>query len=175
LVTICYLIFIQSNNFNFYVQLVFKPRHFNVQLQNKFGAPLTIGLKIIPKVFSRHGESDVVKGFDLVIHSELWLCNFTSLPISFGAPSEQVFSKTNDKSLSRSSNQTVKSSILNAENALLELSSILEFGDKGHSFIGDSDDQSNLGEIISIPSQKNDELVGKCAISLSFIILFFHY
>ena len=135
-----------------------------MQSRNKFGAPLTLGVKIIPKVTNvlKNGQQqkDMVKGFDMIIHSELWLCNLTSLPITFGAPSSQFYSKRKDKPYSRNGMKNIPS-ILNAENALLELSSILEFGDKGHSFSNDNDESYDGGEVLVIPNQKNSEEIGK--------------
>jgi hypothetical protein len=140
---------------------LFKSRHINVQSHDKFGVPLTLGVKIIPKIISVYesgkGWTKNTKGFDMVLHSELWLCNLTSLPITFGAPSLQLNIKSKDNSKSNKE----RSSMLNAETALLELSSILEFGDKGLSVNSDNDELFNDAEVLILPKQQDDEVVGK--------------
>jgi hypothetical protein len=129
-----------------------------MQSRNKFGAPLTLGLKIIPKLISFHDQIEVVKGFELIVHSELWICNLTSLPVIFGAPSSQFFSKNMEDRNLKNSNKRM-TNMLNAENALLELSSILEFGDKGHSFTNESNENCSDREVLMIPNQRNDEVI----------------
>ena len=105
------------------------------------------------------GWTEKIKGFNMILHSELWICNLTSLPITFGAPSLQLEARTKDNS--KSNGVKHKSSMLNAENALLELSSILEFGDKGHSFASDNDESYNNGEVLILPKQQDDTITGK--------------
>ena len=121
-------------------------------------------MKIIPKVsttiLSDLTSKVTVKGFDLIIHSELWLCNLTTLPITFGAPSFQLFNKQRDRSRNLNVGKNLQI-MTNAENALLELSSILEFGDKGHSFISDNEDRYNNTEVEAIPNQQTNEVIGK--------------
>ncbi len=148
-----------------------------MQSRNKFGAPLTLGLKIIPKVISFHNQIEVIKGFELILHSELWICNLTSLPVTFGAPSSQFFSKNKENHTLKNSNKRM-TNMLNAENALLELSSILEFGDKGHSFTHESNENFSDCEVLMIPNQNqlNDEIVGEFTLlfkSNSLLFLFF--
>lgn len=130
---------------------------------SELDAPLTIGVKIIPKTSSMN------KGFDLVLYCELWLCNLTSLPIIFGASSHQLMSKGTD----RKSKKLVRdrSSTLNAETALMELSSILEFGEKGHSFISDYEKSNENGEILSLPKQQADVITGKKVFTISFVLV----
>ena len=136
----------------------------NIQSQNAFGVPLTLGVKLIPKIIATHesgrGWTERIKGYDMILHSELWLCNLTSLPITFGAPSVQL-EDMNTNLKFKNNGKDRAGSMLNAETALLELSSILEFGDKGHSFTNDNDDPCNSGDIIILPKQQNDEIVGK--------------
>ena len=147
----------------------------NLKFQSGFGVPLVLGMKIIPKVISMneggHSYAKRIVGFDMILHSELWICNLTSLPITFGAPSFQIIDNIN----SNAQNSGVKdrTSMRNAETALLELASILEFGDKGHSFTNDNDndDPSNGQEITVLPKQQNDEIIGKNCMSF---LLYLH-
>lgn len=165
--------FLIPQNFAHYI--VPKTRHINMQSRNKFGSPLTLGLKIIPKVISFHNQIEIIKGFELILHSELWICNLTSLPVTFGAPSSQFFSKNKENHTLRNSNKRM-TNMLNAENALLELSSILEFGDKGHSFTNESNENFSDREVLMIPNQLNDEIVGEFPSlfkSNSLLFLFF--
>ncbi len=122
--------------------------------------PLTIGVKIIPKT------TVINKGFDLVLYCELWLCNLTSLPVIFGATSNQL-TLDDKRKTSEKSERT-----LNAENALLELSSILEFGDKGHSFISDQEKPSDVVEILNLPKQQSEVITGKICCALLVIIFY---
>ena len=110
---------------------------------------MTLGVRVVPK------SSIANKGFDLVLYSELWLCNLTSLPILFGATSQQLIMRCEEKTTEKSERA------LNAETALLELSSILEFGEKGHSFLSDYDKSNENVEILNLPKQQSDEVTGK--------------
>lgn len=138
-------------NFQFTYQMHTEPKR---QQKNLFsvsesGTPLTLGVQVIPK------SSITNKGFDLVLYSELWLCNLTSLPILFGTTSQQLTMKGEEKTTEKSERA------LNAETALLELSSILEFGEKGHSFLSDYDKSNENAEILNLPKQQTDEVTGK--------------
>jgi hypothetical protein len=104
----------------------------NVQVRDEFGIPLTVGVRIVPKL-ARVQESGNPHcyGFDIVTFAELWLRNLTSLPLAFGCPSTQI-----NKQYNRELNETSEPSsdefgIINAEAALIEIASVLEFGEKG--------------------------------------------
>jgi len=137
------------------------PRHVNVQCRNKNGTPLTLGVKIVPKHFlssqpTQEGvtNAEMQKGFDMILYNELWMVNLTSLPIIFGAPSTQVYSRETDSPPTDDSTNKIA-----AESALLELTSILEFGDKGHTFSVDNDDNYHDGEICILPQQQDDHVI----------------
>ncbi len=123
-----------------------------MQSHSKAGTPLTLGLKINPRVATiRQVErpSKMIVGYEVIAYSEIWIKNLTSLPISFGVPSNQVTSPPLEGGFS---------SRIAAEAALSELSSILEFGDKGHG-LTKTDDEGR--DILLLPLQQCDILVGK--------------
>jgi hypothetical protein len=86
----------------------------------------------VPKLARvQESGSSVCYGFDIVTFAELWLRNLTSLPLAFGSPSNQI-----NKQYSRYLNEPSEPGsdefgIINAEAALIEIASVLEFGEKG--------------------------------------------
>jgi hypothetical protein len=121
--------------------------------------PTTIGLQVSPRIVDiwnkGHPTSNII-GFDIVAYTELWIKNLTTLPIVIGAPSNQFYSRTSNISHSLSSiNDAMRKSA--AEAALYELSSILEFGDKGHDIIG----EPQKHDILTLPQQDCDYVTGK--------------
>jgi hypothetical protein len=104
----------------------------NVQVRDEFGIPLTIGLRIVPKLARvRESGSSLCYGFDIVTFAELWLRNLTSLPLAFGCPSNQINEQYNRDFNEPSEPGSDEFGIINAEAALIEIASVLEFGEKG--------------------------------------------
>jgi len=127
-------------------------RTINAQSFGRFGAPTTIGVKITPrlKVLRKNGNlANCVIGFNIVFHSELWIKNLTNLPILFGARYNQLFSPYLRSGSLNSIHESSRKKAAAA--ALVELSSILEFGDKGHGIGGKSCDK----EILALSKQQS--------------------
>ena len=100
-----------------------------------------IGVKLSP----RPG-----KGVTLILYAEIWLRNMTTIPLTFGAPSLQVGSDRYIKSL--------LPSIVSADSALLEITSVLD-GNSFGIFGNDNDDDEDLGtDVINIPVQQCNEV-----------------
>ena len=132
-------------------------RTVNAQSFVRFGAPTTIGVKIIPrlKVLRKNGNlANCVIGFNIVFHSELWIKNLTNLPILFGALQNQLFSPYLRSGSLNSIHESSRKKAAAA--ALVELSSILEFGDKGHGIGGKSCDK----EILALSKQQSAVATG---------------
>lgn len=135
---------------------LFNKRTASAQSYNKLGPPVTFGIQMNPRLatVSKNGKAvEVVIGFDLVVFSEIWIKNLTSLPILFGVPSRQIDFSSSDSASLNSIHEPVRKKA--AEAALLELSSILEFGDKGHR----PGDQKK--EILALSKQECKTAVGK--------------
>lgn len=114
-------------------------RTVNVQSFPRLGSPTTIGVKILPrlKTLKRNGKSvHKVIGFEIVLHSELWIKNLTNLPIAFGARSKELFDKrTRDGSLDSIHEASRQQA---AQAALLELSMLFDLDARGSDSVGKS-------------------------------------
>ena len=148
---------LQLTHFTCIAGNLLEPRKVNAQSFNKLGTPLTFGIKLTPRIAALRQNDQTVKGvigFDLVIHSEIWIKNLTALPILFGVPSFQLNTASLQDGTLRSSHEPSKKRA--AEAALLELSSILEFGDRGHGISG----EDGREEIVALPKQQCDSAIG---------------
>lgn len=130
-------------------------RQVNVQIRDEFGLPITIGVRIVPKV---SGTPDINPascfGYDAIVFAELWLRNLTPLPLSFGCPSIQLTKAHIPESGENSSDDA---GIVNAEAALLELASILELGERGKGFnLRDDNGSTITSDTCLIPYQTAD-------------------
>lgn len=138
--------------------LIPQSRQVNLQSKDEFGDMLTLGLRMIPKVVKgyRKGiESFTIYGVDMIVYSELWLRNTTTLPLSFGCPSIQIH---RNQWAGIVDDAYTDSGKMVAEAALLEIASVLEFGDKG----------KNL-------KNKNEELTSKlCQLSFQESSMMIH-
>lgn len=128
-------------------------RDITVQSRTKFGAPLTLGVKIRPRK-SLHKESRIL-GFEIIVYSELWLKNLTDLPIVFGAPSMEILSPF-ATGVEHTENYG-SSTKLAAYSALLELNDILDFdfNERDKDFSTSNEDL----DILTLPVQESDSLV----------------
>lgn len=137
-------------------------RHTSVQTVGSCGSPLTFGVKIVPKKFSNvissATQSDTsisIAGYDVIIFAELWVRNLTNLPLIFGAPSAQVY-KHNQKQQMREKSDDLLDSVrkVAAEAALMELTSVLEFGDRGKGLkVNPEDERSPGGDVHTLATQ----------------------
>ena len=136
-------------------------RQVNVQSYREDGTPLSLGLRSIPKLSTEMQDGKLIKtvaGYDLVLFCELWICNLSSLPIVFGAPQSEIVSKHKKDSC-----QSDISRKMAAEAAIHEISSILEFGEKGTVINNDSNDHYLPTDVRILPKQQSNEVYGKCS------------
>ena len=85
----------------------------------------------------------------------------------FGAPSSQLVSKHQDDSLQNISPEANRK--MAAEAAIHEISSLLEFGEKGRVIGNDDDDPHIATDVRILPKQQSIELFGTCTIHTSHI------
>ena len=135
-----------------------RARQVNIQVSNdSFGVPMTFGVRVLPKLtYGQMGDVSKAQiyGAEVILFTELWIRNITSLPLNFGCPSAQLHGSKASTSRVIAEN----ASRFNAESALMEIASLLEVGDKGTGF----DRQGSKGELVphieSLPNQECDEL-----------------
>ncbi len=148
----------------------------NLQIEDVFGVPQTIGAKIIPRFGNKFEHILPSRGnissLDVILHSELWIQNLTQLPLVFGVPSTQLFLSGHSVPNSNDGNNFDTPSKIAAQAALMELSSILEFGDKGKGLIQEEDSDCIGGDVFNIPGQHCSLIVGELFQS-NFLSIFF--
>lgn len=131
-------------------------RQINVQIiDDVFGTPTTLGVRVIPKTTrTEHVISlNSVYGLEVVVYAELWIKNLTNLPLNFGCPAYQMhesgYNGTDPIGFSEQS-----AARFTAESALMEIASVLEFGDKGTGFSKKTTKELVAGGIVqSLPNQ----------------------
>lgn len=102
------------------------PQTINVQANDNIGCPLTLGLRLLPKVIDGKGDSDACFGITIVVFSELWFRNLTQLPLCFGCPWSKPVVYENGVTSVESAGKAI------AEAALAEMADILDFGNSTH-------------------------------------------
>jgi hypothetical protein len=138
-------------------------RQVNVQLTDDcFGAPLTFGVRILPKMtqplLDDLSQSSIY-GLELIIYAELWIRNLTTLPINFGAPAYQMHESCYDARDAQAFSEQ-SAARFSAESAIMEISSVLEFGDQGTGFSNKtSRELAETGVVESLPKQRCSALV----------------
>jgi hypothetical protein len=115
-----------------------------IRAENEAGVEWTIGLK--RSLRPPHG-------MDLILFSELWIGNFTDLPLVFGAPKVQLLPSSTEVNAGPSA----------AESALLEISSILEFGERGKGLEKEHDENLIGSDAYELGHQISDEIIGEWA------------
>lgn len=132
-----------------------KNRNITVQSRTKFGAPLTLGVKISPRK-CLHQDSRII-GFEIIVYSELWLKNLTDLPIVFGAPSFEILNPL-ITGIDQADNygSSVK---LAAYSALLEFNDLLDFdfNERDKDFNKTNEDF----DILTLSVQESNTVVGE--------------
>jgi len=135
-------------------------RQVSVQTVGSCGSPLTFGVKIVPKTISNVASSSTqshisIAGYDVIIFSELWIRNLTNLPLIFGAPSAQVYKQSQNQQMKETSDDLLNSvRKVAAEAALMELTSVLEFGDRGKGLkVSLEDERSPGGDVHALATQ----------------------
>ncbi len=134
------------------------PSHVNVQISDgDFGIPMTFGVRIEPKMTNDDMHQGCVYGVEVIIYAELWIRNITSLPINFGCPAHQIYEPEQNSTETSFHDSIAK---FTAESALMELTSLLEVGDKGtllnQKVAKEESDTSDLIE--SLPGQRCAQL-----------------
>lgn len=120
----------------------------HVSVSNVFGVPLTFGVRIIRKLC----------GLDVVVYTELWLKNCSSLPLAFGCVRQQILSKPDERCIEGSSDE-----MSSAEAALKEISSLFETGEDGKG-LRRQGSRANTGgnDIVLFPGQAVAFLTEEC-------------
>jgi hypothetical protein len=137
--------------------LIPKPRQVNVQSKDEFGDLLTLGVRMIPKLVKayRNGvESFTIYGIDMIVYSELWLRNTTTFSLSFGCPSIQI--QRNQRAYGADDAYTDSGKMV-AEAALLEIASVLEFGDKGKNLKNKNEELTS--KLCQLPFQESNMMI----------------
>ena len=135
-------------------------RQVNVQVaDDEFGSPLTFGVRIVPK--SAHAllgdlSASHIHGIEAIVFAELWIRNLTNLPLNFGCPAYQMhFDPGDTYGMSE-----LSAARFTAESALMEIASVLEFGDKGTGLSNKSAREiAATGSIQNLPNQECSRLV----------------
>lgn len=139
---------------------MYKTRQLNVQIRDEFGVPLTLGVRVVPKLTEmQNGGNARCFGYDVIVFAECWIRNLTPLALSFGCPSAQI-----NASVGRDDKETVYNSdeagIINAEAALLEIASILELGERGKGLnLRDNNASVSTSDTYLLPYQTADLIV----------------
>ena len=98
-------------------------------------------------------------GYDAIVFAECWLRNLTPLPLSFGCPAAQI-NKSIERDDKGSDYSSDEAGIINAEAALLEIASILEFGERGKGLnLRDDNASISTSNTYLLPYQTADLIV----------------
>lgn len=136
------------------------PSQVNVQIPDgDFGIPMTFGVRIEPKMTNDESHRGRNYGVEVIIYAELWIRNITSLPLNFGCPAYQIYEPEQSLTTTTPLNESIAK--FTAESALMELTSLLEVGDKGAAFNQKvaKEDTERSGLIESLPGQQCRELI----------------
>lgn len=99
------------------------------------------------------------QGVDVVVFTELWCCNCTSLPVVFGCPQDEIVGSDDRGAESEPS----VSELSAAEAALKEISSLFELGEDGK---GIARERANEGlaavDILRVPGQTGSSILEEC-------------
>ncbi|CAB9511549.1 Putative vacuolar protein sorting-associated protein [Seminavis robusta] len=125
----------------------------NVHVEDDFGVPIVIGVRVIPKVAKKSdwNRSNIVcYGVDVVVYAEFWISNLTSLPLAFGCPRHQIYEDGKDDENNEDATK------FSAEAALMEMASVLELGENGTELdTRNADRAATAGDTLSIPHQES--------------------
>lgn len=128
----------------------------NVQVPGVLGCPLTIGMRVAPKLaYSSETKSEsLCFGAEVFIYSEIWIRNLTNLPLSFGCKWNQLHAPSTDRApeVKVASADTASKAI--AEAALLEMASVLEFGENGKGLRSSGQGEASTKDLHHLPLQE---------------------
>jgi hypothetical protein len=94
---------------------------------------------------------------DIAFYAELWFQNLTSLPLSLGCPWSQLYSEHQSLDSDCDLSLFDKASQAAAESTLMEIASVLEFGDKGKG-LGDELGKIECDFLFNIPLQSSQQI-----------------
>ena len=133
-------------------------QHLNVHTIDDFGVPVRFGIRILSKVHhSNHGRPRCY-GLELVLFTELWFQNRTDLQLSFGCPWAQLNSRSPLDATLDDSSSFESSTKATAESALLEIASVLEFGERGKGLRAEEQIMQGV-HLCSVPLQSSGQQV----------------
>ena len=145
------------------------PSQTSVQIDDDFGAPTTIGIRIVKKMATKEGVTNskaICFGVDVILYAELWMSNLTTLPLTFGCPATQVYKANNntpdddESSNNSSADQPGEAAVHSAEAALMEIASVLELGEKGSKMdTRKATLQEEAGAVVILSQQQSSSLV----------------
>lgn len=128
-----------------------------VQTVDDFGCPVQFGIRVTPKLNQPSRGRPRCYGLELVVFAELWFSNLTNLPIDFGCPWSQLCSHNTFDEIIDDLSTFESASKAAAESALLEIASVLEFGDKGKGLQADQR-KTDISNLHSMPLQASDQV-----------------
>ena len=133
-------------------------RRLSAHTVDEFGIPVRFGIRVTPKLHQPPHGRPRCYGLELVFFAELWFQNLTDLPLCFGCPWSQLQSPNTLDPGPDETSTFESASKAAAESALLEIASVLEFGEKGKGLRVDHGtlDCSNL---YNVPFQASEQLV----------------
>lgn len=135
-------------------------RQLNVQMKDDFGVPITIGLRVVPKLCTKYDGTVIAYGVDVIAHAELWIRNLTSLPLVFGCPSSQLHAHLIRDVNEEDGSEPETVSKAAAEAALMEIASVLEIGERGKGFLSGEDDRTaTSGSFVEYLPYQQSEMI----------------
>jgi hypothetical protein len=90
-------------------------------------------------------------GLEVFVFAEIWIKSLTSLPLVFGAPSSHVKSSGHYR---RKTNVNSSRKLM-AEAAVLEIASVLDFGELGRDLNLDDNARTLGGDLLILPRQQS--------------------
>jgi hypothetical protein len=142
-----------------YLDTVPNSAQVNVEVPDRFGIPLVLGVRIVPKLTTDDPFLGRFYGLEVIVYAELWIRNITSLPLNFGCPTHQL-RKTSESLHATNSSFDESIAKFTAESALMEIANLLEVGDKGTGLNqAAARKTAETGTIASLPQQEAPMLV----------------
>lgn len=130
-------------------------QNLQVHTIDDFGVQLHFGIRATPKLNQPSHTPPRCYGFEVVIFAELWFRNLTTINITFGCPQLCAQSKEVDDAEDASIFESASKAA--AESALLEIASVLEFGDKGKGLSGSSEGKFDMLNLHAMALQSSPQ------------------
>lgn len=123
-----------------------------------FGCPVHVGIRLTPKLNEAWFGQPRCYGLDVVVFAELWFRNLTNMQINFGCPWNQLNPQGAVEELVDDFSAFETASKAAAESALMEIASVLEFGDKGKVLAAKDQEKEEQRNVRSLPLQASEAL-----------------